>query len=70
MTTAESTKLVDLKKKLERYLRQESTVYFKIEKLARKNLTDSALESRAKFLNNEITKLQEEIKQLATGDMV
>ncbi len=62
--------LKSLKRKLNSYLRHESTVYFKIEERLKHNLsTDAVLESKANFYDIEITKLQKEIKELQ-GDMV
>ena len=62
--------LKSLKRKLNSYLRHESTVYFKMEERLKKNLsTDVVLESKASFYDTEITKLQKEIKELQ-GDMV
>lgn len=64
------TYLRDLKKKLKRYLRHESTVAFRIEEAYKRNLqVDSVLESKANFYDEEITKLQTEIKELER-DMV
>ena len=62
--------LKQLKRKLNRYLKQESTLYFKMEKLIRQNLDiNPEMESKAKFFNKEITQLQKEIKELQE-DMV
>ncbi|MBR6289411.1 MAG: hypothetical protein IKR19_08750 [Acholeplasmatales bacterium] len=58
--------LTELTKKLNRYLRQESTVYFKMEKMYKTNPLDKRPElySEAKFLDDQITSLQNEIKSL------
>lgn len=65
-----TTRIKQLKKKLNRYLKQESTLYFKIEKLNKQNLKpDPEMKSKARFFNTEITNLQNEIKELQE-DMV